>query len=68
MPIVTACAFSATGGSGKFYANDTNVNSGTDGSHTHTITLSTGVSGSTGSGTAMDFAVQYVDLIIAAKD
>jgi hypothetical protein len=26
-----------------------------------------GTSGTAGSGTAMDFAVQYVDLIIAAK-
>lgn len=40
----------------------------TDGAHTHTITLSTGVSGSAGSGTALDFAVAYVDIIIAAKD
>lgn len=37
----------------------------TDGAHTHTIS---GTSGATGSGTAMDFAVQYVDVIIATKD
>ncbi len=36
-----------------------------NGAHTHTVS---GTTGSTGSGTAMDFAVQYVDLIIAAKD
>jgi hypothetical protein len=35
------------------------------GAHTHTITGSTG---SIGSGTAMDFAVQYVDVILATKD
>lgn len=56
------------GGGGTCNDGDFLDNTTTDGAHTHTITLSTGVSGSTGSGTAMDFAVAYVDLIIAAKD
>jgi len=34
-------------------------------SHTHSISFT---SASTGSGTAMDFAIQYVDVIIATKD
>lgn len=38
---------------------------GTVDAHTHSVS---GTSGSTGSGTAMDFAVQYVDVIIAEKD
>lgn len=36
-----------------------------DGAHTHSLT---GATATTGSGTAMDFAVQYVDVIIATKD
>lgn len=39
------------------------VTTTTTGAHTHTFT-----SDATGSGTAMDFAVQYVDVIIATKD
>jgi len=35
-------------------------------SHTHT--MASGVTASTGSGTAMDFAVAYVDCILATKD
>lgn len=38
------------------------------GDHSHTVYINSGVTASTGSGTAMDFAVQYVDLIIATKD
>lgn len=34
-----------------------------DGAHTHTVSVSSG-----GSGTALDFAVNYVDLILATKD
>lgn len=34
-----------------------------DGAHTHTVSVSLG-----GSGTAMDFAVKYVDAILATKD
>lgn len=36
---------------------------GSGGAHTHTVSVSLG-----GSGTAMDFAVQYVDVIICSKD
>lgn len=36
-----------------------------DGAHTHTIS---GTSGATGSGTAMDFAVAYQNVIMASKD
>ena len=38
---------------------------GSSGAHTHTVS---GTSGSVGSGTAMDFAVQYQNVIMAAKD
>lgn len=58
----------AAAGSGKNVTANDSKSTGSAGDHSHTITLSTGVSGSTGSGTAMDFAVQYVDLIIASKD
>lgn len=55
-----------TGGSGKQYATNTNLSvSGTSGA---TVPTFAGTSGSTGSGTAMDFAVQYVDVIMATKD
>jgi hypothetical protein len=43
----------------------TTVTTTSDGAHTHTISGSTG---SIGSGTAMDFAVHYVDVIIATRD
>jgi hypothetical protein len=36
-----------------------------NGAHTHTVS---GTSGATGSGTAMDFAVQYVDVTICTRD
>lgn len=54
-------------GGGTSQANVT-TNGGTttsNGAHTHTITGSTG---SVGSGTAMDFAVQYVDVVVCTKD
>lgn len=39
------------------------------GSHTVTASIThSGTSGSAGSGSAMDFAVQYVDMILASKD
>ena len=38
-------------------------NTGTDGSHSHTVSVSLG-----GSGTAMDFAVKYFNMMIATKD
>jgi hypothetical protein len=38
------------------------------GAHTHTVSINSGATGSTGSGTAMDFAVAYVDVIICIKD
>jgi hypothetical protein len=43
----------------------TTVTTSSSGAHTHTISGSTG---SIGSGTAMDFAVNYVDVIIATRD
>jgi hypothetical protein len=51
---------SAKGGS---ETNGTSGNASVD--HTHTVS---GTSGSYGSGTSMDFSVQYVDVIIAVKD
>lgn len=50
----------ATGGSGS------HTHSFTGGSHSHTLTMDS--HSHTFTGTAMDFAVQYVDLIIASKD
>lgn len=41
------------------------VTTSSSGSHTHTVS---GTTASTGSGTAMDFAVAYVDVILATKD
>lgn len=53
----------ATGGGGA------QQDVGLTGGHTVTATIThSGTSGSTGSGTAMDFAVQYVDMILASKD
>lgn len=43
------------------YNTTQNNNTQSDGAHTHTVPLG-------GSGTAMDFAVQYSDVIIATKD
>ena len=48
-----------------FGKGTTTASTGGAGSHTHTIS---GNSDATGSGTAMDFNVNYVDLIIAEKD
>lgn len=47
------------GGGAQAYATTRTTSS--DGAHTHTVPLG-------GSGTAMDFAVQYVDLILATAD
>lgn len=59
-------ASDVTTGGGGFRFNNTSGSKSTDsgGAHTHSITGSTA---SAGSGTAMDFAVQYVDVIIATK-
>lgn len=57
-------AIGSTSG-GQSTAIASTVGTSTAGAHTHTIT---GATASTGSGTAMDFAVQYVDVIIATKD
>lgn len=46
----------------------TNTDTGSAGNHSHTVTINSGVTGSAGSGTAMDFAVAYLDLIICTKD
>ena len=59
-------------GSGRL-SNISTSSAGADGSvtfagadaHTHTVS---GTSGATGSGTALDFAVQYVDVVICTKD
>lgn len=56
----------ATSG-GKSLADDSFSSTATSSSGAHTHTVS-GTTGATGSGTAMDFAVQYVDVIIATKD
>jgi len=56
-----------SGGGGNTRENTT-TNGGTtttNGAHTHTIT---GATAATGSGTAMDFAVAYVDVVICTKD
>jgi len=50
-------------GSNNWSKKDISVNS--NGAHTHTIT---GATDSVGSGTPMDFAVQYVDVIYATKN
>lgn len=55
-----------TDGGGFRFANTAGTKTtDSDGAHTHTIS---GTSGSTGSGTAIDFAVAYVDVIIATRD
>lgn len=44
-------------------ANIPSTDTNSSGAHTHTVSVSSG-----GSGTAMDFAVKYVDVIIGIKD
>lgn len=48
------------------YADASPGSTSSDGSHTHTVSGTTG--NGSGSGTAMDFAVQYVDFTISQKD
>lgn len=64
-----------TGSSRAYLVDASSANSGdqatpptssSNGAHTHTISGSTG--NGSGSGTAMDFAVNYVDLILATRD
>ena len=45
-----------------------NYSTSSGGAHTHTVTLTGGTTGSTGSGSTIDFAIQYCDVIIATKD
>lgn len=55
----------STSGTRFNYVVDGTTTTSSSGAHTHTIT---GNTGSTGSGTPMDFAVAYVDVIIAQRD
>jgi len=54
-----------TSSSGSHSHTVSGTTSGVSANHTHTFSFT---SDSTGSGTAMDFAIQYVDTIIAVKD
>ncbi len=54
-----------TGGTSAPRGNNTTGTTSSAGSHSHTYS---GTTSSVGSGTAWDFAVQYVDLIAASKD
>lgn len=54
----------------KKYSSGSNPNisdalTSTNGNHNHTISFTTGA---TGSGTAMDFNIQYADVVVGAKD
>ena len=63
--LVGASNYAATGiASGSAYGITTDSGSVSGGSHTHGFTTPT----ASFSGTALDFAVQYVDLIIASKN
>lgn len=53
------------GGGESLHTGGTARTTGSDGSHTHTLS---GNTGSVGSGTAMDFDVNYVNIICATKD
>lgn len=60
-------AFTSGGSSAGFTYSDQNRL--TAGTPINTASATTGITiGNTGSGTAMDFAVQYVDVIVATKD
>jgi hypothetical protein len=50
---------------GNYAPTNTGTNTSSNGAHTHTVS---GTTGATGSGTAMDFDVNFVDLIIATRD
>lgn len=54
---------SAGSGGNTVGRNDSGTYTDTDGGHDHTVSVSSG-----GSGTAMDFAVAYVDVILASKN
>lgn len=60
-PSTTAFSYDTTAANTLYVDNNRVTDSG--GAHTHTFTTA-----ATGSGTAMDFAVQYVDVILATKD
>jgi hypothetical protein len=55
----------STGGTTAPRGNNFTDTTSSSGAHTHTIT---GATAATGSGTALDFAVQYVDVVICTKD
>lgn len=54
-----------TGGTNAPRGSNFTANTGSSGSHSHTFS---GTTSSVGSGSAMDFAVQYADVIAASKD
>ena len=60
------------GGGNAWIANTDNFDTDSNGDHSHTVTLDSGVTASTGSGTGhthtTPLAVQYVDVILATKD
>lgn len=65
---VTSCSDEAAHptGTGRSDPNDLQVRTtSSNGDHSHTVT---GTAASGGSGTALDFAIQYSDVIIATKD
>lgn len=55
----------ATGGGGSRVVDVIGTFTDSQGAHTHTVS---GTSGAAGSGTAMSFAIQYVDALIGEKD
>jgi hypothetical protein len=55
----------ANAGAGVAGSGTGPISTSTTGAHTHTLS---GTTGATGSATAVDFAVQYVDAIIAVRD
>lgn len=59
---------SATTGGSNRQASTSNSTTSSDGAHTHTVTGTTSSINGGVTQTTMDFAVQYVDVIIATKD
>jgi hypothetical protein len=62
--LATESPGSAVVAGGGALNNNTTKNTGSSGSHDHTYS---GTTSSVGSGTAMDFAVNFVDVIIATR-
>lgn len=61
----TSSTNTTTGGGGSRLVDAIGTLTDSQGTHTHTVS---GTTGSIGSGTAMNFAVQYVDALICTKD